>query len=106
MPGRRRFSGDHLKEGRTIAFQFLGPHAPDPRHVIQRHGPGLGHLDQRPIIEDDVGRHAGRFSKRSPLGLQGRQKRRVLLRDQRLGRRSPRSVFNRIAPERDFSLTA
>jgi hypothetical protein len=61
------------EERPPIAFQLLRADAGDPGHLVQRHGPLLGHLDQRAVGEDDIGGHGRRLGQRAALGLQRRQ---------------------------------
>jgi hypothetical protein len=92
-----RLAGDDLEESRAVAFELGRADAGDARHLVEALRPGLGHLDQRAVGEDDVGRHARGLGQRAALGLQRRQKRRVLLRHQRLGGGAAAALGQRVA---------
>ncbi len=79
VQGFRR-PGDHLQERRTVAFQLFRPHSGDPGHLVQRRGLLLGHLDQRAVCKDDIGRDILRLGQRPAARLQCRQEARVLIR--------------------------
>ena len=47
------------QEGRAVTLQLHLPHAVDAQQALVRLGVVRGHLDQRAVGEDDVGRHPG-----------------------------------------------
>ena len=63
-------------------------------------------LDQRPVREDHVGRDRLRLGQRPALGLERREKRRVLLADQHPNLRAARRLGDGVAPQRDLGLAA
>ncbi len=98
-PLRRTAARDHFEEGRAVALELRGADARDPRHRVKVVRPPLGHLDQRAVGEDHVGRHPLRLGQRAPLRLQRRQQGRVLL-GHHLRRRRPFRRRHRVAAQR------
>ena len=106
MQGNGACAGDHPQKGGTEAFQLFRTNPRDLRHLVQAGGPPFGHLDQGPVRKHDIGGHACRFGQRAALCLKRRQKRRILVRDQRPHDGLGSGRLNRVAPQRDAGLAA
>ena len=102
-----RRAGDHRQELGAVAFQLFRADPTDARHLVQRGGPLFGHLDQGAVVEDDIGGNRGRLGQGAALGLERRQQRRVLVRHQRLDRRSAGGGFRQhVLAQPDLGLAA
>ena len=87
MRGRFFLPGDHRQKAGAETLQLGRANAGDGGEIVQRGGAALGHLDQRAVVEDNIGRHLGGLRQFTAMGLQRCQHRRVIVRYQgaRLG---------------------
>src|SRR5207253_4834294 len=75
---RAALAGDHREEGIAIALELGGADTAQPAERLAVAGLEAGHLDQRAVVEDHVGRDALRLGELEPAPPQGLEQRFVL----------------------------